>query len=154
MLILKALRPDRLLVAMKTWVEDVFSKGFMDQPGPTEELANVVRSGVDPALRSESGPKEPLLLVNRPGYDVSNRVDDLARELSPPGGLVSIAMGSPEGYNDALRSVEVAAKKGSWVMIKNVHLATTWLEELEKLLHATPCNDSFRLFLTTEFNDK
>ena len=63
-------------------------------------------------------------------------------------------MGSPEGYNDALRSVEVAAKKGSWVMIKNVHLATTWLEELEKLLHAIPCNDSFRLFLTTEFNDK
>lgn len=154
MLILKALRPDRLLSAMATWVEDVLGKGFLTMPSVGEELITVVRSGVDAAQRSESGPKEPLLLVNRPGHDASFRVDNLARELNPPGGLVSIAMGSPEGYNDALKEVTVAAKRGSWVMLKNVHLATTWLEQLEKLLHATAANDNFRLFLTTEFNDK
>merc|ERR1711871_729267 len=154
MLILKALRPDRLLGAMNKWVEDVLGEGFLTMPSVGEELITVVKSGVDASQRSESGPKEPLLLVNRPGHDASFRVDDLARELNPSGGLVSIAMGSPEGYDDALKEVTVAAKPGSWVMLKNVHLATTWLESLEKPLHATPAHDNFRLFLTTEFNDK
>merc|ERR1711871_1312178 len=154
MLILKALRPDRLITAMDTWVEDVLGKDFLNMPSVGEELNTVVKSGVDGTKRSESGPKEPLLLVNRPGHDASFRVDNLARELKPPGGLVSIAMGSPEGYDDALKEVTVAAKPGSWVMLKNVHLATAWLEQLEKLLHATAAHDNFRLFLTTEFNDK
>lgn len=124
-------------------------------PSVGEELITVVKSGcATDGTRSESGPKEPLLLVNRPGHDASYRVDDLAKELDPPGGLVSIAMGSPEGYDEALKEVTVAAKRGSWVMLKNVHLATTWLEVLEKQLHAVAAHENFRLFLTMEFTEK
>jgi dynein heavy chain 1 len=147
LLVLKALRPDRLMQAMSTWVEDVLGDGFLTLPSVGEELATVVRSG-------EGNPKEPFLLVNRPGHDASFRIDDLERELKPKGGMVSLAMGSPETYGDAEKQVTAAAKRGSWVMLKNVHLATDWLNELEKQIHSQASHKDFRLFLTMEFTPK
>ena len=47
-------------------------------------------------------------------------------------GLKSLAMGSPETYGEAEKEVAAAAKKGGWVMLKNVHLACDWLNSLEK----------------------
>jgi dynein heavy chain 1, cytosolic len=39
-------------------------------------------------------------------------------------------------------------------MLKNVHLAPSWLNELEKNIHNLTPHSSFRLFLTMEFNPK
>ena len=42
-----------------------------------------------------------------------------------------VAIGSEEGFELAKNSIDKAAKNGSWVILKNVHLATTWLKSLE-----------------------
>ena len=41
-----------------------------------------------------------------------------------------------------------------WVLLKNVHLAPTWLTSLEKKLHSIQAHSGFRLFLTCEITPK
>jgi len=40
------------------------------------------------------------------------------------------------------------------VLLKNVHLAPSWLVELEKMVYKLILNPAFRLFLTMEVNPK
>lgn len=41
-----------------------------------------------------------------------------------------------------------------WVLLKNVHLAPSWLLQLEKKLHSLTPHQNFRLFLTMDINPK
>ena len=77
-----------------------------------------------------------------PGFDASGRVDDLAAELGR--GMTSIAIGSEEGFAQADKAINTAAKSGRWVLLKNVHLAPSWLVTLEKKLHSLQAHASFR----------
>ena len=87
-----------------------------------------------------------------PGYDASSKVDDLAVQTKH--GYKSLAMGSDEGFELAEKTINAAAKSGTWVLLKNVHLASQWLVQLEKRLHNLQMKPSFRLFLTTEIHPK
>merc|ERR1712242_218437 len=80
----------------------------------------------------------------------SSRVDDLAAELNKP--VTSIAIGSAEGFNEADKAINTAVRSGKWVLLKNVHLAPSWLVTLEKKLHTLQAHTNFRLFLTCEIN--
>ena len=77
-----------------------------------------------------------------PGFDASGRVDDLAAELGR--GMTSIAIGSEEGFAQADKAINTAAKNGRWVLLKNVHLAPSWLVTLEKKLHSLQAHAGFR----------
>ena len=103
----------------------------------------------------EIGPTTPLMLCSAPGHDVSGRVEAMARELKKD--LAAVAMGSAEGYDSAESLVSAAAKRGTWVMLKNCHLCTDWLREtfvkkLQSLGHNT--HPDFRLFITSEISPK
>mmetsp|Transcript_8760 Transcript_8760/g.15301 ORF Transcript_8760/g.15301 Transcript_8760/m.15301 type:complete len:290 (+) Transcript_8760:3341-4210(+) len=79
----------------------------------------------------------------------------MAKELDKE--LSSVAMGSAEGFETAESLVSAAAKRGTWVMLKNVHLCTDWLNEtfvkkLQTFGHST--HKSFRLFITSEISPK
>jgi dynein heavy chain 1 len=63
-------------------------------------------------------------------------------------------LGSAEGFVLAEKAVNSASKSGSWVLLKNVHLAPQWLAQLEKKLQSITPHASFRLFLTMEINLK
>lgn len=63
-------------------------------------------------------------------------------------------MGSAEGFGLADQAISSAIKTGTWVMLKNVHLAPSWLGQLEKKLHSMKPHRNFRLFLTMETNPK
>lgn len=86
------------------------------------------------------------------GFDPSGRVEDLANEHNKQ--LTSIAIGSAEGFSQADKAINSAAKSGKWVMLKNVHLASGWLVQMEKKLHSVQPHPNFRLFLTMEINPK
>lgn len=75
----------------------------------------------------------PVLMCSVPGYDASGRVMDLAAQLGRQ--LTDIAIGSAEGFSQADKAINSAIKSGRWVMLKNVHLAPSWLVQLEKKLH-------------------
>jgi dynein heavy chain 1, cytosolic len=97
----------------------------------------------------------PLLLCSAPGFDVSGRVEAMARELNKE--ISSVAMGSAEGFETADKLVSSAVKRGTWVMLKNCHLCTDWLREtFIKKLQSLGSNThrDFRLFITSEINPK
>jgi len=61
-------------------------------------------------------------------------------------------MGSQEGFTLADQAIAAASRQGTWVLLKNVHLAPTWLGQLEKKLQTLNPHRNFRLFLTLEAN--
>ena len=65
-----------------------------------------------------------------------------------------MAIGSPEALGLVDTAIRNAAKSGSWVLLKNVHLAPAWLIELEKKIYNMTMHQDFRLFLTMENNPK
>jgi dynein heavy chain 1, cytosolic len=92
----------------------------------------------------------PLALVSVAGYDASYRVENLVRDTGSRS--TSVAMGSQEGFTLAEQAIALAARQGSWVLLKNVHLAPSWLGQLEKKLQTLNPHRNFRLFLTMEAN--
>lgn len=91
-------------------------------------------------------------MCSTPGYDASSKVDDLAAKMRQP--YKALAMGSDEGFELAEKTIVAAAKAGSWVLLKNIHLAPAWLVQLEKKLHTLAPKNTFRLFMTAEIHPK
>jgi len=142
MTMIKTLRPDRLIEASNSLIKMVISDESLNQG--QVELDKIVDHG--------SNADSPLLLVSAPGYDASYIVDQLAKSRAKK--FSSVAIGSPEAFDEAESAIKMAARSGSWVLLKNVHLAPSWLIELEKMVYKLQLNPQFRLFLTMEVNPK
>lgn len=142
MAIIRALRSDRLVPATKQLIDMTLGEG----------TTNPQQLKLDHIVEHESTPSSPLLLVSAPGFDASPMVDQLAKEKNKK--YTSVAIGSPEAFEQAETAIKLAARSGSWVLLKNVHLAPTWLVELEKMVYKLQLHNLFRLFLTMEVNPK
>ncbi|KAI8066635.1 dynein heavy chain [Gongronella butleri] len=142
MLVIKCFRTDRLLHATTIFAGEIFDTGFLNQG----EL------NLQQVVTEEVSAGTPLALCSVPGYDASYRVDHLVAETNSR--CTSVAMGSAEGFTLADQAISLAIKTGQWVMLKNVHLAPSWLGQLEKKLHSMKPHPNFRLFLTMETNPK
>ncbi|KAF9243765.1 dynein heavy chain and region D6 of dynein motor-domain-containing protein [Melanogaster broomeanus] len=138
MLIVKCLRPDRLLQSSALFVQTVFQNDLSSELDLGAMVANEV-----PAIT-------PLALVSVTGYDASYRVENLIQTVGARSS--SVAMGSQEGFTLADQAIAAASRQGTWVLLKNVHLAPTWLGQLEKKLQTLNPHRNFRLFLTMEAN--
>lgn len=69
--------------------------------------------------------------------------------------LVSVAIGSAEGFDQAEKAMQSSSKTGTWVLLKNVHLAPNWLSDVQKFIfRLDKPHPNFRLFLTMESNPK
>jgi len=123
MLIVRALRPDRVVEATKQLIA----------MGLGEEATDHGQVELDQIVDTESNARSPLLLVSAPGYDASFMVDQLAKNKHKK--YTSVAIGSPEAFEQAETAIKQAARSGSWVLLKNVHLAPSWLVELEKTVY-------------------
>ncbi|KAJ7071380.1 dynein heavy chain protein 1 [Mycena amicta] len=139
-LIIKCFRPDRLLQATAHLVRVVFEVDMSSES--TFDLGDMVSNEVPAAT--------PLALVSVTGYDASYRVENLIKNTGARS--TSVAMGSPEGFTLADQAIAAASRQGTWVLLKNVHLASTWLGQLEKKLQTLNPHRNFRLFLTMEAN--
>ena len=111
----------------------------------------------------------PVVLASVPGFDASYKIERLSAASGTP--CVSVALGSQEGYALAEQAIADAARRGSWVLVKNCHvrisaqitfptysqtsqLAPSWLSSLEKRLQSLRPQSAFRLFLTMEASPK
>ncbi|KAF8887780.1 dynein heavy chain protein 1 [Infundibulicybe gibba] len=140
MLIIKCFRPDRLLQATAIFVRTVFDTDLPAEA--TYDLGAMVNNEVPAST--------PVALVSVPGYDASYRVENLIKNTGARS--TSVAMGSQEGFTLADQAIAAASRQGTWVLLKNVHLAPSWLGQLEKKLQTLNPNRNFRLFLTMEAN--
>ena len=127
-------------------IEEAFGSDFPWQGKGLNNLRDVTFNDISSMV--------PLLLCSAPGHDVSGRVEAMAKTESRE--LAGVAMGSSEGYQIAENFIASASKRGTWVMLKNCHLCTDWLEEtLVKTLqslHGT--HPDFRIFITSEISPK
>ena len=139
-LLVKCFRPDRLLQSTALFVKTVFDSDISAEA--TYDLNALV---TDEVVAST-----PVALISVPGYDASYRVESLVKNTGARS--TSVAMGSQEGFTLADQAIAAAARQGTWVLLKNVHLAPSWLGQLEKKMQTLNPHRSFRLFLTMEAN--
>lgn len=138
---------DLNIETISEFITNAFGDAFPWHGRGLNDLVQVTKEEIDS--------KHPLLLCSAPGHDVSGRIEAMARKGKNE--LASVAMGSAEGFSTAERMVLTASKRGTWVLLKNCHLCTEWLENvLVKKLQSlgNSVNDNFRLFMTSEINPK
>ncbi|KAL6836714.1 dynein heavy chain, N-terminal region 1 domain-containing protein [Trichoderma sp. SZMC 28015] len=140
LLLVKLFRMDRFVPAAERFATLVFGSDMFDI---VDDLTKTV---------SEVSATLPIALVSSPGFDASYKVDSLVQRMNVR--CTNIAMGSNEGLASADKAVSSAAETGSWVLIKNVHLAPTWLQSLEKRMESLNPHSDFRLFLSMESSPK
>jgi dynein heavy chain 1 len=143
-LIVHSFRPERTLNALEGYISAVFGDAF--------DWREHCRLDLKKILQRDSKASAPIMMCSEAGQDASAKVDTLAAGMDRP--LLQVAMGSAEGYTEADRSIAQAAKNGSWVLLRNVHLCPEWLGALEKRIHGFSAHEDFRLFLTCEISPK
>lgn len=140
LIILRAIRPDKLVPGISNYVVSYLGVEFM-QPPPFE-LPNIYK---------DSSSITPLIFVLSPGSDPLNALQkfgDLKKKVIEP---VSLGQGQGEKAENAIKE---AMKSGNWVVLQNCHLAVSWMGTLERIceeLSPDPklCHRDFRLWLTS-----
>ena len=140
LLLVKIFRLDRFVPAAEKFVGVVFGRSFFENTDDLQEVAKQVL------------PITPIALCSSPGFDASYKVENLVEKRKAR--CSYIAMGSNEGVASADKAISNAAATGSWVLVKNVHLAPTWLQSLEKRLDSLKPHSDFRIFLSMETSPK
>ncbi|XP_065833043.1 cytoplasmic dynein 2 heavy chain 1-like isoform X2 [Oscarella lobularis] len=142
-LVIQALRPDRLQSAMELFA--CRGLGMKQLSLSTFSLKRL--------YENETLPNEPILIVISPGADPSQELQELADETIGGDRYHQVAMG--QGQADiALQLLRDCARDGHWLCLKNLHLVTAWLPQLEKELNSLEPSESFRLWLTAEVHPK
>ncbi len=142
-LLVQAIRPDRLLTMMERFVVKSMS---------TKELYPATLN-FKRLYQKDSLSTEPILVVISPGTDPSLEIQELADSVLGDGRFHQVAMGQGQA-EIAIQSLRSCASKGEWLCLKNLHLVTSWLPSLEKELNSIKPHEKFRLWLTTESHPK
>ncbi|KAJ5127831.1 hypothetical protein N7448_008610 [Penicillium atrosanguineum] len=140
LLLVKLCRMDRFVPVAERFIEAVFGRELFDGSSDLKDVVEQVTATT------------PIALSSSPGFDASYKVDALVERTHAT--CANIAMGSNEGLESADKAISNAAAAGNWVLVKNVHLAPSWLQSLEKRLDSLKPHREFRLFLSMESSPK
>ncbi|KAJ5973393.1 hypothetical protein N7481_010603 [Penicillium waksmanii] len=140
LLLVKLCRMDRFVPTAERFIEAVFGRELFEGSGDLQDVVEQVTATT------------PISLSSSPGFDASYKVDALVQRTNAT--CANIAMGSNEGLESADKAISNAAATGNWVLVKNVHLAPSWLQSLEKRLDSLKPHKEFRLFLSMESSPK
>jgi len=142
-LVVQALRPDRLQTALENFVCEVLGLRSVNPPP-----LNLSRLSAEETVAST-----PILFITTPGADPSPELEELAECVVTAAHYHQLAMGQGQSET-ALALLRQCAANGEWLTLKNVHLVIAWLPTLEKELHSLKPAPTFRLWLTTEVHAK
>ncbi|KAM6995333.1 dynein axonemal heavy chain 11 [Tautogolabrus adspersus] len=143
LIILRALRPDRITYMLRNFVEESMGTKYVE----------AVRLEFD-KLYEDSGPSTPVFFILSPGVDPLKDVEKLGGKLGfsiDQGTLHNISLGQGQ-EKVAERVLTNASKIGHWVILQNVHLVARWLPFLDALLETTAMDShpNLRVFITGE----
>lgn len=118
-MILRTIRPDKLIPAVQDYVTDELGAKFITPP--SFDLAKIY---------SDSSSTTPLIFILSPGSDPFASLNSFAQQKKKK--ISSISLGQGQGPL-AQRMINDGQKNGDWVVLQNCHLAVTWMPTLEKI---------------------
>ncbi|XP_067623613.1 dynein beta chain, ciliary [Eurosta solidaginis] len=149
--IIRALRPDRMLYAMRLFVEMIMGKEYTKTQTPI--FAEIFK---------EINASTPVLFILSPGVNPIRDVEQLGQQLgfrTDMDTLINISLGQGQEQLAETGVIKAMENKQQWVVLQNIHLVVNWLPTLEKLIERiaaeneinTEQQDSnFRLFISAE----
>ena len=139
--IMRILRPDRCIEAIQQLIREEMGTKFLNPPSFDLDLAY-----------KESAEYYTIIFILSPGTDPIDEIKKSAMRKGFSNKWVPLSLGDGQGEK-AGRAIERAASDGTWVVLQNCHLATSWMPTLEKKVAefqtGQPPTEGFRLFLTS-----
>ncbi|KAF0993064.1 hypothetical protein HZS_1322, partial [Henneguya salminicola] len=143
LLLCYSLSPNDSFILFDKFLNSVFGDDLLKLYYSQLNLSKVVME--------EISSETPVILLSVAGYDPTSWIDDLTANSSVKN-TVHVAMGSSESCVNAEKALSDSSKYGYWLVLKNIHLASHWIKDLEKKLVELKHNPNFRLFLTAEIS--
>ena len=145
MVIVRCLRPDRVMSCVRSYVIQTLGQEFVIPPPLDLGLA-----------LSDSDAYTPLLFVLSPGVDPLIQLKQFAIQCNKQDDFHDLALG--QGQADAARELILdGSQKGWWVYLGNCHLMLSWMDTFEGIMEEislSKINDNFRLWLSSDPNPK
>nr|AML30860.1 axonemal inner arm dynein heavy chain 4 [Marsilea vestita] len=139
LLIVRCIRPDKVVPAIRDFVYEQLGAEFVRPPQFNLE-----------ACYKESSATCPLIFVLSAGSDPTAVLLTFAAEKEMADKLAPVSLGQGQGPRAAALIMDAMAQ-GTWVLLQNCHLAPSWMPELERICENVPAevNPGFRLWMTS-----
>ncbi|XP_078409866.1 dynein axonemal heavy chain 3-like [Cetorhinus maximus] len=143
LLVLRCIRPDKMIPAIQQFITEIMDAAYIEPPTFDLQHSYKASSHFTPLVFVLSAGADPMVLLMR-----------FAEEQGMGGAnLQTISLGQGQGPI-AGKMIENAAENGTWVVLQNCHLASSWLPELERICEevitdSDKTRPEFRLWLTS-----
>jgi len=139
LILLKALRPDKVTAGIQNFITEKIGQQFIDPP--TFNLGACYR---------DSSNISPLIFVLSAGSDPIADFKKFAEESDMGSRIESVSLGQGQEAK-AEKAIEKARTTGGWCLLQNCHLSISFMPRLEAIVEQLneQNNPEFRIWLTS-----